>query len=185
MRGKVNRFATQIGQDIAHLLFQDQNKVISNTMETGGYSVDATWTPSRREGEFSDFDFLVEPYSMAYQSPIQRAQVLRQQVQELLPMMPLLQQQGVEFDVQRYLEIQSELLDIPRLLEIFRFDGTAEAGSQDKSSSQSAITSRNNTRTSVRGGATDRAQNQDMMQELLSGMGNEPQPGSGQTAGSF
>ena len=101
MRGKVNRFATQIGQDIAHLLFQDQNKVISNTMETGGYSVDATWTPPRREGEFSDFDFLVEPYSMAYQSPIQRAQVLRQQVQELLPMMPLLQQQGVEFDVQR------------------------------------------------------------------------------------
>ena len=182
MREKMNRFATNIGQDLAHLLFQDKVKVIQNTQEVAGYAVDATWTPERRDGEFSDFDFSVEPYSMAYQSPLQRSQVLREQLQELMPIMQLLQGQGIEFDARRYLEIQSELLDIPRLLEVFRFTGSVQApGNED--SKQSPRTLRENVRTNLRGGNTPEAQRQDMMAQLLSGS-DEPQE-NGQSQGGY
>ena len=100
----------------------------------------------------------------------------------MIPILQLLQGQGIEFDARRYLEIQSELLDVPRLLEVFRFDGSSQAVGADQNR-QAAKTTRENVRTNVRGGATPEAQSQNMMSQLMGQM--DEQPTNGQPVGSY
>jgi hypothetical protein len=73
----------------------------------------------RQQVRFEDMDIRVDPYSMQQQTPKQRLAALNQIVQQtVMPMMQLLQQQGVAFDVNAYLQKAAQYLDSPDLSEI-------------------------------------------------------------------
>ena len=73
----------------------------------------------RLDIDFEELDISVDPYSFRHQTPQERTQALTQLVQTtILPMMPLLQQQGIGFDLNAYLTKMGKLLDLPDLIDI-------------------------------------------------------------------
>lgn len=73
----------------------------------------------RQRTSWEDLQVTVNPYSVQPKTPQSQMAALDQMVtQVIVPMMPLLQQQGVEFNVQKYLEIKAAYQDLPELAEI-------------------------------------------------------------------
>jgi hypothetical protein len=172
MQQKMVKFASEIGKDLAYLLYTDPVKEMAGRVRVDGTKIEYTsnWTPEYRDGQFGDYSLQIEPYSMAYKTPQERAGVLMQMVQQLAPLFPMLQQQGWEFDLGRFLELQSELLSEPRLLEVFKPGGPKppeqQGGGGQHDATQAPVTTRNNVRTSVTGPPSDAAREQGVMQMM-------------------
>jgi len=77
-------------------------------------------TPADRQAvDWESLEFSVNPYSVLPQSPQQQAAMLAQIVTtQVIPLLPLLQQEAVQLDAQRFLKAQAELLDLPVLAEV-------------------------------------------------------------------
>ncbi len=82
--------------------------------------IQRTVLPSQRmRGRFDDLELEVDPYSMQYSSPSDRLQAMNSVVQGILvPMMQVLQQQGIAFDMQAYLSKVGVLMNMPDLSDI-------------------------------------------------------------------
>jgi len=124
-RKKVNRFVSECGQDIGWLLFDDPMQVIPGERQIPGtdYTVNADWAPPDilpRHGTFADYGIEVEPYSMEYKSPQQRLGQAFSIMGQLAPLMPMAQQQGLEFQFDAFLKDVAELAGEPRLTQWFR-----------------------------------------------------------------
>ncbi len=73
----------------------------------------------RMELDFKQLDIKVDPYSMAHVTPQQRMSQMNQIVTTIvLPMMQLMQAQGIGFDMNVYLEKLGKYMDMPDLAEI-------------------------------------------------------------------
>jgi hypothetical protein len=83
-------------------------------------SVDRLVTPKdRARVRWEDLDLRVDPYSLQHQTPQSRIAALNQVVtQVVVPLMGLLQQQGISFDLHAYLDKMGEYMDLPDLAEI-------------------------------------------------------------------
>lgn len=77
-------------------------------------------TPAQRQqGRFEDLDITVDPYSMQHNTPQSRMAALNQVVTTIvMPMMQLLVQQGISFDINAYLQKIAAYMDMPDLAEI-------------------------------------------------------------------
>ncbi len=77
-------------------------------------------TPAmRRLGAFEELDIKIDAYSMQHSTPQSRMQALSQVMQQIImPLMPLLQQQGIGVDINAYLKQAASYLDMPELLDI-------------------------------------------------------------------
>ncbi len=74
-----------------------------------------------RDYAFEEMDIHIDPYSLQYQSPQERMAALDQVLtQILIPLAQLLQQNGVDIDIQAYLAKKAKLGDMPDLIEIVR-----------------------------------------------------------------
>lgn len=104
-----------------------------------------------REGRFEDLHCRVDPYSMQYRSPQQRLAFLSTLVKEMSPMMPLLQQQGITFDMQFYLKKVAEYADEPDVAGLFTIQEPVdpEAGGGQRGSSMPPQTERSYVRRSA------------------------------------
>jgi hypothetical protein len=85
-----------------------------------GISVPTKFKPSeRKETEFLELELDIAPVSMQDASPSQRLQTITNAVSNyLLPMAPMLQQQGVMFDAVAFNRQMAELTNTPELLEL-------------------------------------------------------------------
>ena len=111
-------------QDLALLLWQDGFKTIpaQYTIPGTNYTVDMTWQPGDREGQFPDYGFDVDVYSLSYQTPSQRLQGLTQVVTQIFaPLMPFLQQQGGTIDMQALAQIFAGMMSEPRIQDVVKF----------------------------------------------------------------
>jgi hypothetical protein len=70
-------------------------------------------------GRFEDIELRVDPYSMQYKSPQMRRQALSNVVKEMLPLLPLLEKQGVTINLQFLLKKYAEYEDEPDYLDLF------------------------------------------------------------------
>jgi len=77
-------------------------------------------TPAMRQrGRFEDLEIQVDPYSLQHSTPQERMQALNQVVQQIvIPMMQLLMQQGIAFDIHAWLRKIGQYMDMPDLAEI-------------------------------------------------------------------
>jgi len=89
-------------------------------------------TPQQRmQARWSDLDIEVDPYSFQHQTPQQRSQALTQLATGIIvPLMPMLQQQGVSFDLNAFLEKLAKYNDMPDLQEIVTFTAPPQADAQ-------------------------------------------------------
>ncbi|MHB1950127.1 MAG: hypothetical protein ACYCQK_01480 [Acidiferrobacteraceae bacterium] len=76
-----------------------------------------------RQGEFNDLNFDIVPYSLTDKPPGQRLQIMNGVVQQLLPILPMLQQQGIQFDAQAWIERIEQYTGLEELSEILKTSG--------------------------------------------------------------
>jgi hypothetical protein len=70
----------------------------------------------RRTGRLSDLDFKVQPFSLQGSTPQQRAATISGLMQTIvMPILPLLQQQGASIDLSEFLRVMAKYLDLPEL----------------------------------------------------------------------
>ena len=127
----------------------------------------------------------VDPYSMAAQTPQSRMAAINQVVQQVItPMMPLLQQQGIQFNVHEYMtKIASylDMPDLPDLLNIGEPPQEQESSGHDTRPTMPTQTQRTYERIS-RPGRTQRGDNQQLVNKLLGNKTGEAER-NGQAAG--
>ena len=80
------------------------------------------WSDETREVKFSDYNFAIDIYSMQDNSPAVQLQKLGMVVERyIIPMIPLIQQQGGIFDVKALLEKVAELSNLPAVADLVKF----------------------------------------------------------------
>ncbi len=136
----------------------------------------------RRQGRFDDLQIKVDPYSAQPSTPDSRLKgVMEVMTQVAMPMMSLLQQQGVNIDMNRLMQLIGELRDQPELAEVFTIQEPPEqqtakgGGGEEPGMPQS--TTRNYVRESMPG-RTQRGNDMNMASAMLGvNPGGAPQNG--------
>ena len=180
MQYRTVAFASNICQDLGWLLWMDQTKELPGDYTFAGATVDMTWTPEMREGDFLQYNFEVEPFSMMYKSPSERLQNISNFIQQIaLPMQPMMEQYGGTLDIQELVNIYSELMDVPRLKSIVKFQEPKEdrPGPNPEQPPKPSVTVRENVRRSVPTGGTEKSRSNVMQQILQGGQPNQQQMG--------
>jgi hypothetical protein len=124
----------------------------------------------RKRVPFEALELKVDPYSLQYQTPEQKVALLNQIVTTIVvPMMGMLQQQGISFDMNKYLEIIATGANSPELTEIIQSiqvpDGPQGTGS-DEGPTKAPTSSRTYNRVNA-STASDQGQSKAMQQALL------------------
>ena len=178
MQYRVVDFTSRICRDLGSLLWQDQVLEIPQDFETSGIKVRADWNPEVREGDFIDYNFEIEPFSMMYKSPSERMQGISSFVTQIaLPMEGMMQQYGGTIDIQELVEMYAELMDMPRLKQIVKFEEPKEdrPGPTPQQPAKASHTVRESVRRSVPTGGTAESRSNVMQQVLQGGQPNQQQ----------
>ena len=180
MRMAVVSFASKCILDLGRLMWEDQTLELKTSMEVGntGINVNSDWTPDYRQGEFDDYEFRIEPYSMIFKTPEQKLQELFQVIREIVPLSPMFQASGASIDVQAIVEEIARLKNRPEFKRFITFAAPAEMlGGDENTVRQSPVTSRETVRKNVSSGGTEAARSNALIQTL---MGGQPQINSQQ-----
>jgi hypothetical protein len=157
MQARVLDATRRMLKSLAFMLWEDEFKEIAGQIETdAGYLVDANWKAGDREGNFLDYNFDVNVFSMAYRPPAQQAESLMGIIKNVVvPLMPNLMQQGGAINVAALMNELSDKLDMPVLKDVIQFNmpPMMEQG-KPETSIKPASTTRTYERTSRAGGPT-------------------------------
>jgi hypothetical protein len=182
MRLSVVNFASACILDLGRLMWEDQTLELHTSMPVGnsGIQVNSDWTPDYRMGNFEDYDFRVEPYSMVFKTPQQHLQEYFQVLREISPLWPMFQASGATLNVQVLVREMARLMNKPEIEQLITFATPAEQLGGDQNTIRSpAHTTRENIRKNVSGGGTEQARSNALIQTL---MGGKPQVNSQQSA---
>ena len=117
--------ATKLIRKLGVMLWQDPFKTLVMEIPVvgaKGYSYTSRWEPGDREGNFLDYNFEIDVFSMQFQSPSSKVQKLNEIVMGLvLPMAQLIMQQGGMVDFFALMKIYADLLNLPELMDIVKF----------------------------------------------------------------
>lgn len=122
MQDRVVKFTTGIVRDIAWYLWNDPLANIALKRKvTDSIEIDVSWNTDSRAGDFFDYQFSVVPHSLQSKTPAERLQFLMQIVNTvIIPLRPLLQQQGITFDIEEFLKQVARLSNSPDIEKIVR-----------------------------------------------------------------
>lgn len=174
-RGQIITFVTHAVTDLGQMLWVDQAKQIDTQLTLPGLTIPipVKWTPEDREGDFFQYQFKIEPYSMVYKSPQQKVQEITGLMSQVVaPLMAQIQMAGGMLDVQELISILARLMDLPQLEDIVKFavplgGPMGGMGGGQQQSGMPAATTRTYERRNVSGGSTPDAQRTQMVQQLL------------------
>jgi hypothetical protein len=168
-------FVRDLMESLAWYLWDDpmlDEKLVMEVPETGS-ELPFTWTPESRVGDFRDYAFSVEPYSLPHMPPGARVASMTQLLNTvILPLMPAMQQEGLGLDTTALLRFYGKHMGIDELNELVRFTGMdpTAAASQDGPGMPA-----NTTRTEVRrsaGGTTQQGLERVLAQSMAGESGN-------------
>lgn len=175
MRMAVVSFASDCILDLGRLMWEDQTLEIQSSIPVGnsGMKFKSNWTPDYRVGEFEDYEFRVEEYSMVFKTPQQHLQEYFQVLREIAPLWPMFQASGATLDAESLLDEIARLMNKPELKRFITFANPATMlGGDQNTIRQSPVTSRETVRRNVGTGGTQEARSNVMIQAL---MGGKPQ----------
>lgn len=182
MRMAVVSFASDCILDLGRLMWEDQTLELRTSMPVGnsGIEVRSDWTPEYRVGDFEDYEFRVEPYSMVFKTPQQHLQEYFQVLREIAPLWPMFQASGATIDAQALVDEIARLMNKPELKRFITFATPADMlGGDQNTVRQAANTTRTNIRKNIPTGGTAENRNNSLIQSL---MGGKPQLNSQQQA---
>lgn len=191
MQSVTSRFITSVLRAWCWYWWHDPVKTIKTTYEVepgSEFSVPVEVTPEdRMKGSFDDLDIIMDPFSLSFSSPASMDQELDQLVMQIiLPMMPLLKEQGVVFDTNEYLSLKAKYRNNPdfsRIISIHNLPMEEAQGESHEAKPGSPVTSREYVRKSE-SEATPQGQAQNMIAQLMTGnsQGGAPSSSGGMPA---
>ena len=176
----VVEFAKDIFRRLAWYVWTDpvrERKYVKVFDEKHGISIDKKWTPETRDGDFLDYNFDIDVFSMQDDGPATRIQKLMTFFERLvLPMQPMMEAQGAMIDMKAVVDYVARNSNMPEMGEMIMFqdrppnDRAPMGGSPRPSyiSTKSPVTRRIYERVG-RPGATRHGRDAAMMQTLLGG----------------
>lgn len=179
MQYQVVRFTSNVCTDLGSLLWHDpvREQPGSRRIDGVSFEIDDPWRANERFGDFWQYNFAVEPFSMSYKSPTERVASINDLLTNIyIPAMQAGLMQG-EFDMQKLLEIHAELLDLPRLREIVKI-GAAPLGNEGpagEAPGKPVHTKREVIRRNIPTGGTDQSRRAELGKALLGFRGNDDQ----------
>lgn len=182
MRMAVVSFASECILDLGRLMWEDQTLEIKTSMsvDNTGITVNSDWTPGYREGNFDDYEFRIEPYSMVFKTPEQKLQELFQVLREIAPLWPMFQASGASIDAEAIVDEIARLKNRPEFKRFITFAAPADIlGGDENTIRQAPYTTRETIRRNVSSGGTEAARNNALIQTL---MGGNPQVNQQQRA---
>lgn len=179
-------FTSGVCQALCWYYHHDPHATMKSNFAVDGlpeFSIPRQISPAQRQGIlFEDMDIKVSPYSLQFQTPEQLVTDLTGIVQNIItPMMPLLQQQGVNFNVQEFLKKLAHYKDVPDLEDLISFADVSvqqegDSGGGTPEPGKPAETTRNYVRRSI--GNSPHGQDNQIM-NALQGAGNMEANGQG------
>lgn len=154
LRTSFLKATNDLAKELASLLWKDDyTEIPSRTDVPGlpGVSVDSTWKPGKRLGDWDDFEVEINVYSLQYQGPGSRVQTLNELLSTVyIPMLPALQQQGGTIDWAALSDMHADLLNLPQLRDVVLFSQPPAPPAPPSEGPRKPPTSnRNYTRTNV------------------------------------
>ena len=181
MRMAVVQFASECILDLGRLMWEDQTMYLRSSVPMGNTSIQMSmdWTPKNRVGNFEDFQFRVEPYSMIFKTPEQKLQELFQVLQQIAPLWPMFQASGASLNAEAIVDEIARLKNRPEFKRFITFaNPAAMLGGDQNTIRQSPVTSRETVRKNIGTGGTKDARSS-IMQQVMSGQ-SKPQVNSQQ-----
>ena len=119
-------FVRELIESLAWYLWDDpllEEKLVMEVPETGD-ELPFVWTPESRIGDFSDYMYSIEPYSLPHMPPGARVAGMTQLLSTvIMPLIPMMQQEGLGIDVSALLRFFGKHMGLDELNEVVRFTG--------------------------------------------------------------
>lgn len=160
MQDQVLAHAEDVVKSLAWYWWNHPRMEMRSKFEPGGnaaYAIPRTLKPAnapsgvRRTGRLSDLDFKIQPFSLQGSTPQQKAATISGlMTNSVMPILPLLQQQGVSIDLAEFMRMMAKYLDLPELPQIVKTVQPVEpqGGQQSQGGGMPASTNRTYTRRS-------------------------------------
>jgi hypothetical protein len=168
-------FARGVYRSLAWYLWTDpvRKRTLEKPVDGTDITIRTVWSPETRDGDFLDYNFDIDIYSMQSDTPSVKLQKIGQVLERYIyPVLPLLQQQGGQIDFRALLDLIGSLANIPELSELVTFGEPPEeqaAAGNPSPTTMPAHTTRTYERVN-RPGAT-RSGKDDVMSRVLMGAG--------------
>jgi hypothetical protein len=152
-----------------------RERTVEKRVEGFDIAIRTKWSPETRDGDWLDYNFDIDPYSMEDETPALKLQKLGRALNEFVfPMLPIMQQQGIQFDFREYTAMIARLANLDEMRKLFTFQepipsAPEQSGDQATPSFKPTETTRNYVRHN-KPGAT-RAGKDDVMSRILMGGG--------------
>lgn len=122
MGDSVIEFVKQIFLRLAWYVWTDpvrERKYVKVFSEKFGISLNKEWTPETRDGDFLDYNFDINVFSMQDDGPATRIQKLMTTFERLvMPMQPMMEAQGLAIDMKAVLDYVARNSNLPELSEM-------------------------------------------------------------------
>lgn len=161
----------EVVKSLIYHIVNDPVKSYQATRPIAGTSIEilAEMAPGERGFTLEDFSVEVQPYSMTYRSPQERAADLKGLFVELIfPMLPALMEQGINVKLQSLFELLAKYLDLPEIYQLFEFAAPLMPKGDAGETQQPQVSHRTYERVN-RSGATSRGNAATMMQLAAGG----------------
>lgn len=185
MKSRTAAFIKSIFEDLAWYEWTDpvRERVIEKRIGKTDMTVTSIWSEETREGDWLDYNFDIDVYSMTPDTPEVKLQKIGLVMQQyVLPMAPMLQEQGAIIDFRELMSLISKLSNVPELNDIVKFQ-EPQKSPPEQNKSQPVRMPANTTRTYERvnrPGATRQGKD-DAMSRLL--LGSKVQQSEGAAIG--
>lgn len=187
MGERTTEFVRDIFKSLAWFEWTDpiRERVIEKPVKGTSISVRRIWSEKTRVGDFMDYNFDVDVYSMKDESPTTRVQKLGMVLERFIyPVLPSLEAQGGRLDFEALTDVLGRLSNTPELSEIVKFqDAQPQPDPMQEADPAAPSKPANTTRTYERvnrPGGTRQGNDHTMMQLL---MGGKVQAASGAAIG--
>lgn len=174
LQDRFMEFTREVVKDIAFHVFYDKMNAMDLPVHLPGTSesILVGYDPSEIEGDYLDYNFDIEPYSMQPDTPAIKIKNLMQSLQLLAPHLPFMAQQGLGLDYETLVRRIGEYTNTPDLEDIITLVGMGE-GVQGPvgaphAATQAAVTERRNVRINRSAGSRE-GTNKALMASMLGG----------------
>ena len=172
MQNATRSFVRDIGYDLGWYLWYDPliELPLSKRIAGTNITIPVTFSPADREGDYLEFNMDIDPYSMQYLSPAKKLALLdRVMANYVLPLMPVLQQQGIGINIEgllRTIARYSNMSDLDQILTFANGMMNQPQAIQPDALIRQGMTQRHTIRTN-RSGGTRTGRDNAMMQTLM------------------
>jgi hypothetical protein len=116
MSNQMYKFTSSIARKLGWCLWSDPLKIIPVIKRVAGMDLKVEYSEDAKEGDFFDYSFNIEPYSMARMNPEMKYQRLLQLISQIvIPLLPVAQTQGASLNVTELLKEAAPYLGITNI----------------------------------------------------------------------